>query len=111
MKYKVWNGIDNLITPVGEVLTPEQVKAKYPMAGLPGMKFIVCDAPISMGVFMEFEQTKQTYKQMGVPITDDMTDQEVLDAISYFEENPPETEPSAEERIAAAMEFQNLMSL
>jgi hypothetical protein len=57
---------------------------------------------------MEFTQTKETYKALGVEITDDMTDQEVLDAISYFEENPPTPEPSAEERIAAAMEYQNL---
>ena len=34
---------------------------------------------------------KKAYKALGVEITDDMTDQEVLDAISYFEENltPP----------------------
>lgn len=111
MKYKIWNKQDNLITPIGEILTPEQVFERYPMARLENMKFIICDAPISMGVFMEFEQTKQTYKQMGVPITDDMTDQEVLDAITYFEEHPPVPEPTSEERIAAALEFQNLMSL
>ena len=72
------------------------------------MKYIICDSPISLGVFMEFTQTKESYKAMGVPITDTMTDQEVLDAISYFEENPPIPEPSADERIAAAMEYQNL---
>ena len=52
---------------------------------------------------MEFEATKEHYKRLGVPITDDMTDQEVLDAISYWEENPPEPEPTAEERIAAML--------
>ena len=111
MKYKIWDRQETLITPIGEVLEPEQVFERYPMARLEHMKFIICDAPISLGVFMEFEQTKQMYKEMGVPITDNMTDQEVLDAISYFEENPPVPEPSAEERIAAALEFQNLMSL
>ena len=111
MKYKIWNKQDNLINPVGGILTPEQVIEEYPMAGLPNFKFIICDAPINMGVFMEFEQTKMQYKQMGVDIQDEMTDQEVLDAITYHEENPPEQEPTAEERMAAAMEFQNLMSL
>src|SRR5690606_39863332 len=72
--------------------------------------YIICDAPISMGVFMEFEATKEHYKRLGVPITDDMTDQEVLDAISYWEENPPEPEPTAEERIAAMLEFQDRKS-
>lgn len=111
MKYKIWNGTDSLITPIGEVLSAEQVKAKYPMAGIAGMKFIVCDAPISMGVFMEFEQTKQMYKQMGASITDAMTDQEALNAITQFEENPPALAPSVEERTAAALEFLALNSL
>lgn len=109
MKYKIWNGKDDLITPIGEILTAEQVVTKYPMAAKKDMKFVIVDAPISMGVFMELEQTKTAYKGMGVEITDDMTDQEVLDAISYFEENPVPVEPTAEERIAAAMEYDNLM--
>jgi hypothetical protein len=111
MKYKIWNKQDDLITPIGEVLTKEDVFDRYPMARLENMKFIVCDAPISMGVFMEFEQTKEQYKQMGAPIEEGMTDQEVLDAITYFEENPPELEPTAEERIASMLEFQVMMMI
>jgi hypothetical protein len=110
-KYKIWDRETDLVTPIGEVLTPEQVFARYPASSLPNMKYIICDAPISMGVFMEFEATKEHYKNLGVPITDDMTDQEVLDAISYWEENPPEPELTAEERIAAMLEFQSMMML
>jgi hypothetical protein len=110
-KYKIWDRETDLVTPIGEVLTPEQVFARYPASSLADMKYIICDAPISMGVFMEFEATKEHYKHLGVPITDDMTDQEVLDAISYWEENPPEPEPTAEERIAAMLEFQSMMML
>lgn len=111
MKYKIWNKTDTLITPIGEVLTPEQVFARYPMSAIEGFKFVICNSPISLGVFMEFEQTKETYKGMGVPITDTMTDQEVLDAITYFEENPAPAAPTPEERLAAAVEFSNLMLL
>jgi len=111
MKYKIWNKTDSLVTPTGKILTPQQVIEKYPAAGVEGIKYIIADQPISMAVFMEFEQTKAFYKQQGVPITDDMTDQEVLDAISAWEENPPAPEPTAEERIAAALEFQNLTTL
>jgi len=111
MKYKIWNKTDSLVTPTGKILTPQQVFEQYPAAGIDGMKYIIADQPISMAVFMEFEATKAFYKQLGVPITDDMTDQEVLDAISAWEENPPAPEPTAEERIAAALEFQNLTSL
>lgn len=111
MKYKIWNKQDNLITPIGEVLTPQQVFERYPAARIEGIKYIIADQPINMAVFMEFEATKEHYKRLGVPITDTMTDQEVLDAISVWEENPPAPEPTAEERIAAALEFQNLMIL
>ena len=48
---------------------------------------------------------------MGAIITDEMTDQEVLDAITYFEENPPLPTPSPEERTASALEFQSMMLL
>lgn len=109
MKYKIWNKTDTLVTPIGEVLTSEQVIAKYPASAVDGIDFIICDSPISLGVFMEYTQTKANYKNIGVPITDTMTKQEVLDAISYFEENPVAPEPTADERIAAAMEFDNLM--
>ena len=108
MKYKIWNKQDSLVTPIGEVLTAEEVMNRYPASRIEDSKWIICDSFYSLGVFMEFTQTKEAYKALGVEITDDMTDQEVLDAISYFEENPPAPEPSAEERIAAAMEYQNL---
>ena len=111
-KYKIWDRETDLVTPIGEVLTPEQVFARYPASSLADMKYIICDAPISMGVFMEFEATKEHYKHLGVPITDDMTDQEVLDAITEFEQTPPpDPGPTAEERIAASLEFQSMMML
>ena len=110
-RYKIWDKQSNLITPTGKELTPEEVFAEYPAARLPNLKYVVCDAPISMSVFMEFEATKEFYKRLGVPITDEMTDQEVLDAISDWEENPPVPEPPPEERMAAALEFQAMMML
>lgn len=111
MKYKIWNKQDTLITPIGEVLTKDDVIAKYPASGIDGIDYIICDTPISLGVFMEFAQTKAHYKQMGLPITDTMSKQEVLDAISYYEENPAPVQPSPEERLAAAAEFANMLAL
>lgn len=111
MKYKIWDKQTTLVTPVGEVLTPTQVIQRYPAAAVDGMKYVIADQATSMAVFMELEATKEHYKRLGVPITDGMTDQEVLEAITHWEENPPEPEPTAEERIAAAMEFQNIMML
>ncbi|HWP80340.1 MAG TPA: hypothetical protein VN446_06815 [Candidatus Acidoferrum sp.] len=119
--YKIWNKTDNLYTPAGTMFTPEQVFAKTPLAQV--ADFIICDAPINMGVFMELEQSRAVYKKLieerkavspdsTCPlITEAMTGAEVCDAIYLFETEilaPPVT---AEERIAAAMEFQNLMTL
>jgi hypothetical protein len=109
MKYKIWDKKENLITPIGEVLSPEKVFEKMPAAL--HLKYIICDAPINMGVFMEFTATKEHYANLGVPFAVGLTDQEILDAISQWEyeqaNKPPE--PTAEERIAAAMEYDNMM--
>jgi len=111
MKYKLWNKQDTLYAPSGDAFTAEQIFKKYPLAKLPSVDFIICDAPISMGVFMEYSQTAETYKKAGAEITDGMSKQEVLDAITAFEQKPVEQEPTAEERIAAAAEYQNLINL
>lgn len=111
MKYKIWDKTSTLVTPIGEVLTAADVIAKYPMAGLDGFKFIICDAPISMGVFMEYEQTKAHYAQAHSLDFTGKTDQEVLDMITFVEENPPAPEPTAEERTAAALEFANVLAM
>jgi hypothetical protein len=109
MKYKIWDKKSNLITPVAEVFTPEQIFAKYPAAKF--LEYIIADAPVNMSVFMEFTQTKDVYKNMGALITDTMTKEEVLNAITAFETKPQDTSPSVEERTAAALEFLALNSL
>lgn len=111
MKYKIWDKQERLFTPVGTSFTAEEYIANHAgWAAIPGVKAVIADAPINCGVFMEFEAMKGHYKRLGADITDGMTDQEVLDAISAWEERPPEAEaPDATERIAAALEFNNLL--
>jgi hypothetical protein len=69
---------------------------------------------------MEYSATVKQYKRMGAEITDDMSEEEVLDAIEAFEERPPEAfedrppvdqGPDSTERILAALELQNLLAL
>jgi len=72
---------------------------------------IITTGLINGGVAMEFGATVQHYKAMGAAITDDMTDEEVLAAIEDFEDNPPGADdPTTEERIAAALGAQVMMS-
>ena len=59
----------------------------------------------------ELEQFKEYYKKQGATITDDMTDEQVLAAAEAWDDRAVEQEATSEERIAAALEFQNLNSL
>ncbi|MDR1310824.1 MAG: hypothetical protein LBK01_02960 [Burkholderiaceae bacterium] len=110
-RYKLWDKQETLYTPSGEAFTAEEYLGKNKWAGNPAIKVIICNAPINCGVFMEYSQTVAQYKKMGAAITDDMTDEEVLQAIEDFEDTPPVVDPSPEERMAAALELQNLMSM
>ncbi|MDE6591107.1 MAG: hypothetical protein K2K53_12360, partial [Oscillospiraceae bacterium] len=84
----------------------------YLWVKIPGSKMIITAGLINGGAAMEFEAAKEAYVRQGAPITDGMTDDEVLAAIEYFEDNPPRSdEPTVEERTAAALEFLAMNSL
>lgn len=111
MRYQIWDKTSSIITPSGDQFTAEQWANMYPWIQLPGAKMIITAGLINGGAAMEYEATVEIYKKQGCPITDDMTDRDVLDAIENFEDNPPQPlEPSTEERIAAALEAQVMMA-
>lgn len=110
-KYVFWNKQDTVYTPSGEEFTAEQWKDRYKWTKIPSVKVVMSGGIFNGGFIAEFNQFKDYYKKQGVTITDDMTDDQVLEAVETFENQPVEAEPTAEERIAAALEFQNLNSL
>jgi hypothetical protein len=116
-RYQIWNKIDPIYALAPNkngkaVWTAEEyINEVAPWAANPNAKAIIATGIINGAVFMELTSTVDFYKKLGVAIVDGMTDEEILAAIEDFEDNPPQADPSAEERIAAAMEFQNLMSL
>lgn len=112
MRYQIWNKTDDIITPSGAQFTAKQWADRYPWAKLPGVKMIITTGPINGGAAMEYGATVEHYRKAGAAITDGMTDEEVLAAIEDFEDNPPgSSEPSVEERTAAALEFLAMNSL
>lgn len=115
MRYKIWDKKSNIITPIGEVLTPEQWIKRYPIAGLDGVKMVVSGGVVNGAVLMEFTDTVENYKKKGCDFSACETDQDYLDAIEAFEDAQDTvvvpTGPSVEERIAAALEAQVMMSL
>lgn len=112
-KYQIWDKTSNVITPIGEVLTPEQWIERYPMASLPNIKLVIGGGVINGSVCMEFTGMVDSYAKMGCDFSGCSTDQDYLDAIEAFEDeqNQPVEIITAEERIAAALEAQVMMSL
>lgn len=111
-RYAIWDKQSPIITPIGEVLTAEQWIARYPVAGLESVTVICAAGEINGGFFGTLGQMKQMYEDQGADFSNASTNEEVLEVIEAFETamNTPTDEPSAEERIAAALEYQNLIN-
>ena len=122
-RYKIWDGQENVITmgfdkPPSEggknVFTPEDWKFLYPFAAVPG-KCIIHGGTINGQICEERDGFLQLRKEQGAPIELDgsMTDEEILEIVEIWEDAQgiePQV-PSAEERIAAALEAQVMMSM
>lgn len=113
-KYKIWNRKDTIITPSGEVFTPEQWVAKHPICGIESIKSVISGGVINGALLMEFTSMVERATKAGCDFTNCETDQDYLDAIEAFEEarNVAASESvSTDERIAAALEAQVMMSM
>jgi hypothetical protein len=118
-RYAIWDKASDIYTPGRDAATGKQrwtaqeyIDSRAQWADNPLVKVIVGGGVINGTVFMEFEATVEHYKKMGAQIEDGMTDAEVLAAIEEFEDTPPAPgEPSPEERIAAALEFNNILQM
>jgi hypothetical protein len=102
-RYEIWDKQKTLYAPDGSEWTKERIEQQYVWIKNPEAKAIITKGIISMSVFMEYENTKDFYRRLGLPITDEMTIDQVLDAIEYHEDHP-KVETSLEERTAAALE-------
>ena len=105
-RYAIWNKQDQVITPVGEVLTAEQWIARYPVAGLASIKVVCAAGEINGAFFGTLGQMKLNYENMGADFSACVTDEDVLRVIEDFEDaaNTPVATQSAEERTAIALE-------
>ena len=112
-RYAIWNKTDPIITPIGEVLTAEQWIARYPVAGVGSITIVCAAGEINGAFFGTLGQMVQMYTAQGCDFSECTTDEEKLEAIEAFEDamNAPSTEPSTDERIAAALEYQVMASL
>ena len=126
MRYAIWNKKDNIITPVGEVLTAEQWIQRYPVAGIDDIDIVCSAGVINGGFFGVLAQMVQMYENNGCDFSSCTTAEEKLQAMEDFDKAAAEAaaaaaanrEASTDEvtaaslaSIAASLEYQNMMSL
>ena len=111
-RYAIWNKTDHIITPIGEVLTSEQWIERYPLAGLDTITVVCAAGEVNGAFFGTLGQMVQMYEAQGCDFSACTTAEDKLEAIEAFEDamNAPSTEPTSEERIAAALEYQNAIA-
>lgn len=112
-RYAIWDKQSPVITPVGEVLTSEQWINRYPAAGLPSITVVCGAGEINGAFFGTLGQMVQMYEAQGADFSACETDEDKLAVIEAFEDavNAPSDEPTTDERIAAALEYQVMASL
>ena len=114
-RYAIWNKKDPIITPIGEVLTPEKWIERYPVAGVSSITVVCAGGEINGAFFGTLGQMVETYAAHGCDFSACATNEEKLAAIEAFEDDMntvvEDDTPSAEERIAAALEYQVMASL
>ena len=113
-RYGIWDKTSPVITPSGAIFTAEQWKERYPVATLDNI-VVVCGAgEINGSFFGTLGAMVQMYEDMGADFSEATTNVEKLEVIEAFEDarnNPPDTgESTPEERIAAALEYNNLLN-
>ncbi len=113
-RYQIWDKVSNVIVPTGQVFTPEQWIEKHPIAGVETLDIVISGGAINGGFIGEYTSMIQTYEEAGCDFSQCTSQRECLDAIEAFENARNEEAANAisnEERIAAALEAQVMLSM
>lgn len=116
MKYAIWDKQSTIYTPSGAKFTAEQWIAKHPIAENPKVTIICSEGDFNGGFFGTLSQLEDVYKN-EIDFSVCTTAEEKVAAINAYMVAQEEAsknrmpEPTAEERIAAALEYQMIMSM
>lgn len=124
-RYKIWNKTDNILTPIGEVLTPEQWINRFPIAGVENITVICANGEINGAFFGTLGAMVETYEREGADFSGCNTDDEKLAVIEAFIDKTEmmksevlantvsneELTATSLASIAASMEYQNMLTL
>jgi hypothetical protein len=106
MRYAIWNKKDPILTPIGEVLTPEQWIERYPVAGLDSITVVCGGGEVNGAFFGTLGAMVETYSKAGCDFSACETAADKLAAIEAFED-AREAEAAAAAQAAAEAEASN----
>ena len=107
IKIEKYDGTKTYMFPNGDLATPEQVKKNYP--AITTFTHIV-ETDESGEVMFALQNLAAVRSQMGVDSS--LSEAEAIQEIEKLRNAPqPEPEPTASDRIAAALEFNNLLNM
>lgn len=124
-RYAIWNKKDNILTPVGEVLTPEKWIERYPIAGIESITVICAAGEINGAFFGTLGEMVRIAEAQGADFSGCKSDEEKLTVIEALEDQKQaevmaKAEEAAQQQaldsaslasIAASMEYQNMLTL
>lgn len=105
LRLEKFDGQKTYMFPSGDIATPERIKNDFPavehFTHVLEINGDVCQAVMNLNALRQMHN-----------IPDELSEDEAIQAIEDIINAPqPEPEPTAEERIAASLEFQNLMMM
>lgn len=107
IKIEKYDGSKTYMFPNGELATPERVKKDYPAVDT--FTHIV-ETDEASQVMFAIQNLAAIKSQMGIGIS--TSEEEAINQIEELRNAPaPEPEPTPEERIASALEFQNVLNM
>lgn len=119
-KYQIWDKVSNVYTPSGNMYTAEEWINKYKWINIPGMVPVMSAGNINGAMIADLASMKKNAIAQGCVFEEGLSDEQVLEAIEAWEDEraaearaaaeEAANTPTTEERIAAALEYQNLLN-
>lgn len=107
IKIEKYTGNKTYMFPNGELATPERVKKDYP--AVEAFTHIV-ETDEAGQVMFAIQNLAAIKSQMGIDVS--VSEEDAINQIEELRNAPaPEPEPTPEERIAASLEFQNVLNM
>lgn len=107
IKIQKYNQNKTYMYPNGDIATPERVKKDFP--AIDTFTHII-ETDEAGQVLFAVQNLAAIKSQMGISV--DLSDDEAIQQIENIRNSPPpEPEISPEERIAAALEFNNILNM